>query len=291
MASGYAREAILSGVSLFHRKRRSERMRCIGSVCTGAAVALGLLLGVPAAFAQNFPREEAAPLEGHLRRGFGTSESTNWSGYAAYQATFTSAQGSWTEPTANCESTTKHHYTLAAFWVGLDGYEDNTVEQTGTEADCVGGTPIYGAWWELYPKSSVAIAEPVEPGNQMHARVSQDELVLEDLTRGWKIKQSYLPGSLAFDSAEWIAEAPARNALTSFGSVHFSRASASSDALSDGAIESSAWSNEAITLVSGGGHSTELATPGSLEEEARAFTIGQKSTTGSTQGNGHGHSH
>jgi hypothetical protein len=263
-------------------------MRCIGSVCAGAAVAFGLLLGAPATFAQSSPRPSAAPLEGHLRRGMGISESTNWSGYAAYGTTFTSAQGSWIQPAVNCASANKHHYTLAAFWVGLDGYEDHTVEQTGTEADCVGGTPIYGAWWELYPKSSIAIAEPVEPGNQMQARVTQDELVLENITKGWKVKESYLPGSLAFSSAEWIAEAPARNALSSFGSVHFSGASTSSEALSDGAIESSAWSDEAITLISGGGHSTDLAIPGSLEEEARAFTIGQDATS-STHGRGHIH--
>lgn len=260
-------------------------MRWIGLVGVGAVAALGGLLGAPAALAHSSPRAASAPLEGHLRRGMGTSESTNWSGYAAYGTTFTSVQGNWVQPTANCGSVRKHGDTLAAFWVGLDGYEDNTVEQTGTEADCAGTTPIYNAWWELYPKSSVAIAERVKPGDRMHAQVTQDELVLEDLTAGWTFKQSYLPGSLAFASAEWIAEAPARNALTNFGSVHFSSASASSQALAGGPIESEAWSDDAITLV-GGGHLSALATPEGLEEQARAFTIRQNAAV-ATDGHGH----
>jgi hypothetical protein len=260
-------------------------MRRIGSICVGAAVALSGLLGAPGALAQSPPRASLAPLEGHLRRGLGTAESTNWSGYASYGSTFTAVQGNWIQPASDCESSTKHHYTLAAFWVGLDGYEDNTVEQTGTEADCEGPKPIYHAWWELYPKSSVAIEHPVKPGDRMHAQVTQDELVLEDLTAGWTFKQSFLPGSLQFGSAEWIAEAPSKNAITSFGSVHFSSASASSDALAGGAIDSSAWSDDAITLVGGSpGHPTALATPGALEEEARAFTIQQSSATGPTHG-------
>jgi hypothetical protein len=122
----------------------------------------------------------------------------------------------------------------------------------------------------------VAIGEPVRPGDQMHAQVTQGELVLEDLTAGWTFKQSFLPGSLAFGSAEWIAEAPAKNALSNFGSVRFSSASASSDALSGGAIESASWADDAITLVGGSPkHPSVLAMPGALEEEARAFTIQQ----------------
>jgi hypothetical protein len=77
----------------------------------------------------------------------------------------------------------------------------------------------------------------------VRAEVTNQELVLEDLTEGWTETESFLPGSLAFSSAEWIAEAPARNALTDFGSVHFSSASASSEALAGGAIESEAWSD------------------------------------------------
>jgi hypothetical protein len=245
---------------------------------------LGMLLAASAANAQR-PPLASSPLEGHIRRGLGTSQSTNWSGYAAYGNTFTAVQGDWVQPAANCEAVRKHGYTLAAFWVGLDGYTDNTVEQTGTETDCEGATPVYRAWWELYPKSSITItAHVVKQGDLMHAEASQDELVLEDSTAGWTVRESFLPGTLAFSSAEWIAEAPAKNALTNFDSVHFSSAAASSQALTGGAIESGAWSDDAITLVSGSSaRPTALATPGALEEESRAFTI-EEHATGVTHG-------
>lgn len=258
-------------------------MKRIASTCAGAAVALSLLACVPTAFAGGTPRVPARPLEGHLRRGLGSSYSTNWSGYASYGTTFTSARGDWVQPEASCGSVRRRSFTLSAFWVGLDGYEDNTVEQTGTEADCEGSAPVYYAWWELYPKLPVVIQARVTPGDRMHAEVDQDELVLEDRTARWTARHSFLPGSLAFSSAEWIAEAPAKNALTDFGSVHFSSAAASSQTLSGGAIESGSWSDDAITLVSGNSrHLTVLATPGALEEKASAFTIQQSATlTGS----------
>src|SRR5690348_12679669 len=59
--------------------------------------------------------------------------STNWSGYAA-QTNLTSplsnavtdVKGSWTVPTLSCTGTN----TYSSVWVGIDGYSDNTVEQT-----------------------------------------------------------------------------------------------------------------------------------------------------------------
>ncbi|MGH2902664.1 MAG: G1 family glutamic endopeptidase [Solirubrobacteraceae bacterium] len=259
-------------------------MRRIRSAGAGVAVLLGMLFSASAAVAQGPALAASSPLEGHVRRGLGASESTNWSGYADYGSTFTAVQGDWVQPAANCEAVRKHGYALAAFWVGLDGYEDNTVEQTGTEADCEGATPVYYAWSELYPQSLTVIEHPVNPGDQMHAQVTQDELVLEDRSAGWTSRQSFLPGSLSFSSAEWIAEAPAQHALTDFGSVHFSSASASSGALAGGAIESGAWSDEAITLAGGHGrNASTLATPGALEEASRAFTI-EEDATGVTHG-------
>jgi hypothetical protein len=260
-------------------------MKRIASACIGAALVLGLLVFASAALAAS---PGHVPLEGHLRSGLGSSYSTNWSGYAANEATFTSAQGDWEQPAANCESVRRHSFTLSAFWVGLDGDQDNTVEQTGTEADCEGPTPVYYAWWELYPRGTVVIHKEVSPGDQMHAQVTQSKLVLEDITRKWVSEQSYLPGSLAFSSAEWIAEAPAKNAVTNFGSVHFDSASASTQAFGEGAIESPGWGDEAITLVSGNSlrHLTVLAAPQALEEKASAFTIRQ----GEAPSGPHGHS-
>lgn len=70
--------------------------------------------------------------------------------------------------------------TLAAFWVGLDGYESNTVEQTGTEADCEGRREVYYAWYELYPQRLFVIAHEVKPGDALSAAVTNSTLTLED---------------------------------------------------------------------------------------------------------------
>ena len=49
--------------------------------------------------------------------------------------TFTDVKGSWTQPTATCTNKTAY----SSFWVGLDGYNSNSVEQIGTDSD-------YRAW-------------------------------------------------------------------------------------------------------------------------------------------------
>jgi hypothetical protein len=217
------------------------------------------------------PGPKLGPIEGHLRVGRGEETSTNWSGYAAYGQTFTAVQGGWTQPAASC-SLKGRQVSLAAFWVGLDGYLNKTVEQTGTEADCEGSRPVYYAWYELYPQKLFVIPKPVEPGDVLRAKVTQSTLELEDKTAGWTSTEEFLPASLEFSSAEWIAEAPFTR-LTNFGSVHFSGASASVGKTT-GSI--SAWENDSITLVGGRGrHTTTLAEPGGLEEEGSSFSISQ----------------
>ena len=70
-----------------------------------------------------------------------TTISTNWSGYAATggNGSFTSVSSSWAEPMGTCRSGNQY----SSFWVGLDGYNSGSVEQTGSEVDCSGSTPHY----------------------------------------------------------------------------------------------------------------------------------------------------
>lgn len=236
-------------------------------------MALALLVtAAPATAAAQGGPHELGPIEGRLRTGRGEDQSTNWSGYAAYGQTFTEAQGSWVQPAAECSALKGHQSTLAAFWVGLDGYGNRTVEQTGTEADCEGTEPIYYAWYELYPAALVVIGEPVEPGDVLHARVTQGTLELEDQTAGWAYAQEFSPVGLEFSSAEWIAEAPF-NRLTDFGGVGFTGASATTAA---GTGPVGAWENDSVTLVANNGkHAAALAEPGPLEAGGSAFAITQ----------------
>src|SRR3954469_19502760 len=114
----------------------------------------------------------AAPAIDKVHTGRGTSKSTNWSGYAAYNATFSHVKGDWTVPAVNCSSTKGQQLAITTAFVGIDGYDSSTVEQTGTDSDCVGRNASYTAWYEFYPDRAVFLGNPVSPGDQMHAEVS-----------------------------------------------------------------------------------------------------------------------
>ena len=154
------------------------------------------------------------------------STSSNWAGYAATGGGFTIVKSTWTQPSAACTSTT----TYSSFWVGLDGDGSNTVEQTGTEADCSGGQASYSAWYEMYPKYPVYLSIPVHPGNSFTATVSVGSrgkytLTLKNNTTGQTFTTTQ-KGRGSNYSAEAIAEAPSSRSgvlpLTNFGTVNFS---------------------------------------------------------------------
>ncbi|MCC9306211.1 hypothetical protein LN042_03650 [Kitasatospora sp. RB6PN24] len=160
--------------------------------------------------------------------------SANWAGWAANPQSNTgpyrNVSASWTAPTAGC--TTRNTY--SSFWVGLDGDGSDTVEQTGTSADCSGGSPVYYAWYEMYPAYPVEFFDPVVPGDQITASVVADgaggfTLTINDSTQRWQeTVTQQLPGA-RLASAEVIAEAPSSYsgvlALTDFGTVRFTGAS------------------------------------------------------------------
>ena len=62
----------------------------------------------------------------------------------------------------------------AAFWVGLDGYSSSSVEQTGSEVDCVGRTAEYYAWYEMYPGPSENYSNTVRAGDHFNASVTYE---------------------------------------------------------------------------------------------------------------------
>lgn len=170
---------------------------------------------------------------GALARAHGIknqSESTNWSGYAVAggNGSFSSVSASWVEPTATC-STRRSQY--AAFWVGLDGFNSNSVEQTGTDSDCIGRTGDYYGWYEMYPAYPVYFTNPVSPGDHISASVtfsgtSTYTLVLKDTTKGWTQTITKNQSGLARSSAEVITEAPSSNSgvlpLADFGTINYS---------------------------------------------------------------------
>ena len=165
-------------------------------------------------------------------------ESTNWSGYAATTGTYTSASASWTQPAGVCSRGDQY----AAFWVGLDGYSSDTVEQTGSEVDCVGRTAQYYAWYEMYPKGSVNYSNTVKAGDVFTATVTYEgngefSLYIADTTQGWSHTTDASLSGAARSSAEVIAEAPCCTnsggilPLTDFGTVTFTSSDANGGAI------------------------------------------------------------
>jgi len=166
----------------------------------------------------------------------GSTTSTNWSGYVLTggSGAFTSVSSSWTEPAASCGSGTQY----AAFWVGLDGYNSDSVEQTGSDSDCSGGTPDYYGWYEMYPADPVYFTNPVSPGDSMSAAVTVSgtsyTLTLTDSTQGWTQTENET-GSFSNSSAEVITEAPSSEAgplpLADFGTINYSASAANGTSL------------------------------------------------------------
>jgi len=168
-----------------------------------------------------------------------TATSTNWSGYAVTGANgaFHSVSASWTEPTATCSSRRAQY---ASFWVGLDGYNSNSVEQTGTDSDCSGRTPQYYGWYEMYPAFPVNFSNTVRPGDAMSASVTFSgtetyTLVLHDATQNWTQTITQNQTGLDRSSAEVITEAPSSNSgvlpLADFNTVSYSTSSANGTSL------------------------------------------------------------
>jgi hypothetical protein len=247
----------------------------IRTVALGAAGATALFVA-PAAFAATTSsfssdsmqvsaataHQETHGLHALTHRSSTTVSSSNWSGYAATGSSgaFTSVSSSWVQPAISCSSTT----TYSSYWVGLDGYSNSALEQTGTEADCIGGRAEYGAWWEVLPASESPYSVTVKAGDSLSASVVYNgngtfTMTLTDSTEGWT-KTTTHSGSSGYQdsSAEVIAEATEVNGsiakLSDFGTVNFSGATA------DGKSLGSYSPNEIVMA----GSSDVKAQPGSI---------------------------
>jgi peptidase A4-like protein len=174
-----------------------------------------LALGVLALAANASPPLKAAtrhnPIHIHERHGNQVT-SSNWSGYAVTGAngSVTNVKGSWIVPSVNCDSTPTAY---ASFWVGIDGYSSNTVEQIGTDSDCQNGSPSYYAWFEFYPHPSFTVNSlAIKPGDVLSAQVTYNggrfTVSLTNETTRQSFSTSTKMNSAKRSSAEWIIEAP-----------------------------------------------------------------------------------
>jgi hypothetical protein len=200
--------------------------------------------------------------KGGIRRG---ATSTNWSGYAAASGTYTSVSATWTQPAGTCTSATRY----SSFWVGLDGYNSNSVEQTGADTDCSGGRPQYYGWYEMYPSPSYSFGNTISAGDTMSASVvyqgsNSYKLTLSDATKGWSVNTTKTLSGAPRSSAEVIIEAPCCTSsggvlpLADFGTVNFSNSLVDGSAIGNSSpveitmVNNSNQDKDTVSSLSGG---------------------------------------
>lgn len=135
--------------------------------------------------------------------------SSNWSGYAKTGTGFTTITGTWTVPAAASTRTA----TFSSNWIGIDGFNNSSLIQTGTESDYYNHSAHYTVWWEILPAAETPIASmSVSPGDTVTASITHQSgstwvISIKDLKTGksFTTSQSYTGPQT---SAEWIEEAP-----------------------------------------------------------------------------------
>lgn len=141
--------------------------------------------------------------------GFGWT-SGNWSGYAisGKKGAFRRISAEWIVPFV--KPTSKPTYSSA--WIGIDGFKNSSLIQTGTGHESIGGVVRYYAWWEILPAAETVIPFPVSPGDHMKASIVKLSngkwcITLCNLSKSWTFRtlQRYTGPQT---SAEWIMEAP-----------------------------------------------------------------------------------
>lgn len=136
--------------------------------------------------------------------------SSNWSGYVKRKSrqAYRRISAEWTVPYVFPSSRTSY----SSAWIGIDGFTNNDLIQTGTAHDWIQGRPVYYAWWEILPDTETIIHQPVNAGDCMRGIITKITrhswcIHLSNLTKGWTFRtvQRY---SGPQSSAEWIVEAP-----------------------------------------------------------------------------------
>ncbi|MCI4320206.1 MAG: G1 family endopeptidase [Thermoplasmata archaeon] len=166
-----------------------------------------------------------------------SSTSGNWAGYgiSGKKGSVTDVKGTWVVPSmkGRCPSTASYS---VAFWIGIDGMNSSTVEQTGMDLVCYHGTVSYYSWREFYPLPFITLTIVVHAGDKMSAEVSYQASTkvfttsLTDVTTGKTSAHSRTFPSAVRSSAEWIVEddsgGGATGGITPYGTVTFRNAHA-----------------------------------------------------------------
>ncbi|MBV9718302.1 MAG: hypothetical protein JOZ77_03225 [Candidatus Eremiobacteraeota bacterium] len=232
------------------------------------------------AFLQNAPRRSLGPAPTQWgRRDLKIFESDNWAGYAVVGSGFTDAHGSWVVPSVDC---TVNPNGATSLWVGIDGWNNSTVEQTGTESQCNGTQLVTYAWYEFAPKAGKTIRSiPVSPGEFMEGNVHYDGsrfvVTIVDLTTGRYFRTTAAVPRAKRASAEWIVESNGFSGLPDFDAARFGKdftragdTNTATDATMSGTI--GAFGRRAQVSILGSNNRDE-AVPSFLSFDGSSFSV------------------
>lgn len=216
-------------------------------------------------------------------------KSLNWSGYASFTSakspeigSVQSVWGTWKVPKIH----PSHTNTFSSSWIGIDGFDNQTVEQIGTAQEWYGGTARYYAWFEMYPSTAFMLdGFPVHPKDVIRASVvyagtdslfEYYEMIIENITRKvFTIVPTYTSESTERASAEWIVEAPfdvTTLPLAHYGQEHFWNCLTTIKGKSGG-IDNKNWDYNRITMVTNSKKHVIKSKPSQLHKDGTAFSI------------------
>jgi len=206
---------------------------------------------------------------------------SQWSGYMVASdvqnrsPVVSSIGASWTVP----EVKPSENDTFSGVWVGIGGYGEETLIQTGTEQEYIDGRFTYYAWYELLPDYLVRIPNlHVQPGDTITASISLVNenastwsIEISDVTRGEHFKRVVVYNSSML-SAEWVVERPKVNGVVStladFGNVTFTECKATVDGVT------AAIGNFSYAQLVMHDEDTALVSVSPLDEDESGFTVG-----------------
>jgi hypothetical protein len=203
--------------------------------------------------------------------------SVNWSGYAVTRGKFKKIRATFYVPIMNCANDPN---TFSSHWVGLDGFNSNTVEQDGVEADCNGTTESVFAWREVFPRPEQPFTTlRIRPGDSITAtttfRHGKYKMEVKDNTTGKHrtVRQRCAGATCHRSSAEVISEAPtvggSQSSLAPYGAQAYSSISIRNSKGKHGGIRSSHWRAFRIFQVGFSTHNV-IAAPTALHGPAFA---------------------
>lgn len=177
---------------------------------------------------------------------------------------------------------------VGSTWVGLDGWLSSSVEQGGSDAECLGTmTPTYFLWWEMFPFNDVQDVVQINTGDTIHGSVTFDtasndfDIVITDQTLHKGLSES-IPcqpdmGGCLRSSAEVISEDTGGGSnvdglflLPKYNTLNVTSASVTDVNGNTGTLSNPAWTANSVTEISS--DDVTKQTVGALSPDGSSFS-------------------